>query len=463
MKKFLLIIGLVIAAVGIYILSIVFAPVPSLDSSLSKLKAQGIPTTLEELVPYELPDSENGALVYKEAFAIFDAFEQKYKTGDKYPNEYRENWKYLTNKEEYLKAPEDKKKEAALIITNDPDLIKMYGLISVASKMRCQFHKRIEYKDGFGLLTSELMQIRGITKILLVKACVESELNLYDESVNSSSLIMKMSNSLENEPCLISQLVRESICIMGVDSLGNNGAVLYAKEDINKDCLNVLCKIDNKNAAKAGFKGEPILAYYTCADLLNASYGNRFSSLQALGIFTDKPSIGTIHSYLLGYLNPKRFLYGQMIFYFNEMSRAYVVLDKPYYEGNVVFKNMIDSIAKGPNNDMILVNLIFPAIDKFYLRGEETGAYINVASLGIANRLYKIKHGKFVDSLSELAPEILQSIPKDPFSGFDYIYKKEGDGFIIYSLGENMKDDNGKFENIGAKGDFDITWQDSGK
>ncbi|MFA5164445.1 MAG: hypothetical protein WC481_02625 [Candidatus Omnitrophota bacterium] len=463
MKKFLLVIGLVIAAICIYILSIIFAPVPSLDSSLSKLKAQGIPTTLEELIPFELPDSENGALIYKEAFRILDTFEQKYSVGEKHSRKYKDDWKYLIGREEYLNAPADKKKEIGQIVMNDPDLNKIYSLVNKASRMKCQFHKRAEYKKGFVMETGEFGQARNCARLLSVKACIESELKLHDEAVNSSSLILRISSSFENEPSIIAQLVREAICLIGLDTLRSNDAVFDAKDAINENCLDVLSKTNNRSAVENGFKGEPILAYYTCADLLNNSKANQFDSLKAIGILAEKPSLYSIHFYLLGCFNPRKLINEQMIYYFDEMSKAYVVLKMPYHEGSIILKDLIDKMASGRGKEMILVNLIYPGVDRYYTRSEEIGAYIDIASLGVANRLYKSKHGRFADSLGQLSPGILPSVPKDPFSGNDYVYKKEGDGFIIYSLGKNMKDDNGKFEKMGTKGDFDISWRDSGK
>ena len=62
-----------------------------------------------------------------------------------------------------------------------------------------------------------------------------------------------------------------------------------------------------------------------------------------------------------------------------------------------------------------------------------------------------------------LHPTIGWTISKDPFSGNDYVYRRQGRGFIVYSLGENMKDDGGRPE-YDAQGNWrgnqsDIVWQ----
>ena len=43
---------------------------------------------------------------------------------------------------------------------------------------------------------------------------------------------------------------------------------------------------------------------------------------------------------------------------------------------------------------------------------------------------FKQKNGAYPESLSELA----QPLPTDPFSGHDFNYKRDGDGFVLSSV-----------------------------
>ena len=52
-------------------------------------------------------------------------------------------------------------------------------------------------------------------------------------------------------------------------------------------------------------------------------------------------------------------------------------------------------------------------------------------------------NGYYPDNLSALVPDILPELPLDEFTGGNFIYRKQGKGFIVYSLGPNEKDDNG--------------------
>jgi len=168
-------------------------------------------------------------------------------------------------------------------------------------------------------------------------------------------------------------------------------------------------------------------------------------------------------------MNSKKYFRAIQIGILSSCIEMIPVFNMPYYKGQKILTE-----AKNKNKRPSIVTAIFYPYDvltsyfssvsrygTFYTQEEILSAYIDVATLGIANRMYKEKNGKFVDSLDQLAPVIMSSIPKDPFSGKDYVYRRDDNGFIIYSLGENMKDDNGKFVKLG-KEDPDIAWRDPG-
>lgn len=62
----------------------------------------------------------------------------------------------------------------------------------------------------------------------------------------------------------------------------------------------------------------------------------------------------------------------------------------------------------------------------------------------IALKRYQLKHGNYPKSLSDLTPEFISNIPQDPVDGKPLRYRFKADGnFLLYSIGENGKDDGG--------------------
>jgi len=83
---------------------------------------------------------------------------------------------------------------------------------------------------------------------------------------------------------------------------------------------------------------------------------------------------------------------------------------------------------------------------------------------GLACRLFKSRTGRYPESLEELVPGILKEIPIDPFTGKPLVYRREGEGFIVYSLGSNEKDDGGRstymISHMVTYKDDDWTWKE---
>ena len=73
-------------------------------------------------------------------------------------------------------------------------------------------------------------------------------------------------------------------------------------------------------------------------------------------------------------------------------------------------------------------------------------ARLRTAQLGLGCRLYKLKFGAYPDKLSDLSaklPEQFKTLPVDPFTGKDMLYKRTDKGCKVYSVGDNRKDDGG--------------------
>jgi hypothetical protein len=62
----------------------------------------------------------------------------------------------------------------------------------------------------------------------------------------------------------------------------------------------------------------------------------------------------------------------------------------------------------------------------------------------LALQIHKTKNGTYPQNLAELSPALPDRLFKDPFSNGDFIYKREENGYVLYSVGPDRKDDGGK-------------------
>lgn len=64
--------------------------------------------------------------------------------------------------------------------------------------------------------------------------------------------------------------------------------------------------------------------------------------------------------------------------------------------------------------------------------------------LALAISAYHTENHKYPATLAELTPKYITKIPQDSFSSRDFIYKTQDNGYLIYSVGPNGKDEGGK-------------------
>ena len=83
--------------------------------------------------------------------------------------------------------------------------------------------------------------------------------------------------------------------------------------------------------------------------------------------------------------------------------------------------------------------------------------------LAFALAAYCADHGSYPAKLADLEPKFVRKVPKDIFNDSDSHFRREGKGYLLYSVGSNGRDDGGRgFEN-GRRADQNVKndWDDS--
>ncbi|MEX2138763.1 MAG: hypothetical protein WD894_05840 [Pirellulales bacterium] len=92
----------------------------------------------------------------------------------------------------------------------------------------------------------------------------------------------------------------------------------------------------------------------------------------------------------------------------------------------------------------IFVALMMPAISAMFQAEARTETNDDLLVIGLALARYKAEQGAYPEKLEQLAPDMIQVVPTDAFAGAPFVYKKRGEGYLLYSLGANQTDDGGK-------------------
>ena len=86
--------------------------------------------------------------------------------------------------------------------------------------------------------------------------------------------------------------------------------------------------------------------------------------------------------------------------------------------------------------------MLLPAVEPTFSRVTRRQVDFRATTVVCALTGYARVHGEPPERLDQLVPDFLLVVPLDPFDGKPLRYRREGAGWVIWSVGSDMKDDN---------------------
>jgi len=400
-----------------------------LKETIEECKKKGIKTDLEEIVPQFISDEKNAAIVYNEIFKIIEEVEKKNKKEIEFVP-----YKSVERPEE-LKE-EELQKGKRIIESNE--FKNVFNLLEKAVNMPCRFN--IEY-GGPKTLLSHLSRLRNLAGYTCAKIFFCLKDKKYDEAIKFAKIGLKIGDSLKDEPTLTSQLTRfaiDKITMKSINSIFNDKEIKIS-EDKYREILSIL---NEKETDISKALNEEMVMVIFWKPWKEMEYGK----FKRIIWFMSLPVIKNDY-----------------IFYLSCFPNIIEISQKPYYSVKRDIEKLEDSKLKIYNNRLGFIKHIYssailtPILEKSIVQKTCYSAYIDTFKIVVGLKTYKQKYGKYPERLDKLVPEILPSLLVDPFTGNEFIYKREKDGFLIYSLGENRKDDGGMLDD--KTGKDDIGWK----
>lgn len=401
------------------------------DAQLDIIRQAGYPATLKDLDAwYEYPKGENAAEAYAEAYRAYTA-----------PDERDEEHLVFfggrgeTARRELLS--EASKQAAVRFLGSNAKALK---LLHKASEIRrCRFPTDLTR----GLMTSgdHFDGLFRCSRLLNVDAILQAATGRTSEAVRSIRSSMALSQALDSEPVLISQLVRlamQTMVIQALDRVVNSATVSDA------ELLSMVASLPSENSN----------------GMLRAMVGEMCCGSAAFSLPIDvmgSSDDGTVPAEGLPWqlYRASGLLDRDRAFYLTAMMRFVRVAEKPFpgrlaasrearawldeQESEKLFG--FSSVPKHP-----ISHLLLGALHRAFVEEGAGSVQLRAARVGLTIELFRLKHGKLPAKLSDLVPEYIKAIPADPFDGKPLRFKKLDKGYVLYSVGENGEDDGGSDE-----------------
>jgi hypothetical protein len=255
-------------------------------------------------------------------------------------------------------------------------------------------------------------------------------------SLRSCQAIVNAARSLDDEPVIISQLIR----IAGIAVAG--GAIertLALGEPPVEDLSRLQKLLEEEDAHRTllvALRGERAIQHKLFTGMSNGAIdleaspgGGTGSGLTGLfSGWTQKNLARREHPDMLEIL-----------------GRAIAVARLPEGEQAAGEKEVDDAILALPRT-LVLTRLLMPAIRKFGAAARRKLAMVRCLKVLVALEQYRREKGAWPPKLENLTPKLLKRVPLDPFNGKLLRYRPVADGVIVYSVGPDGTDNGGNID-----------------
>lgn len=424
--KWLRVVGIIAAVLFVLVvvaaITLPYVLSARVNSEIVAIKAKGEPVSSAELAGPKIPDNENAALIYLQAFKPISNSEAD---NDLYTA------KGFISREKLEKDPKLWQKAR-------PIVDRYRGALVLAEKAsthpKCRFPAK--WKDWNAELP-HYHKLRNLVRLISINSLLEARAGKIDEAMRSVELGFKVGESIKDDPLIISQLVRFACLSMTSRSLQEFLRYNDLNESQAKRLFTVLDGIDLSDSITEALRGERAMGisffnierYNPLAIDETAGDSNNAEKKANKKYF--RPSILWI-----------TWTYADEAYYLKTMHNM-VENSKSSYR--IIQERHLDT---GNMTDIpryaLMSTILLPVFSRASSKRDREIAEIRGDQIMLALQAYKDRYGSYPRDLTELRAKLGWTLKADPFSGKDFIYKKQDRGFILYSIGENLKDDGAK-------------------
>jgi hypothetical protein len=424
-------IAIAVVALGVLYAVLLGVSTRSLRRAYAELEADGRPMSANEIIPPPLGIAENAAPLYEAAALQLRA---RAAGGTTLFEELSSLAKNILDKEP---EPHQVARFAELLESNE---------VGAALKLvdegasRAGYRSELDYSKGAEILLRHLPELRGLTWIQCARARMEAAEGDPEKAWRTILLTLNLADALRTEPILISQLVRIAQLRIVTSAIRGMCSVRMPDPGVAGELQQKVRGFEDQQPLVLAFDGER---------LLMGEWGFRLPRKELptlLGMNDENPFLP-----LEGSLGLKPLRQADHAAYLRLMGDQakmallpYSAEDEPHLERR---------FSRIPVY-YVLTRVMTPALARAKTRHMEMVALAKVTRAGLAAMKYRTEHGAYPADLSVLEMADAQ----DPFGGGPLRYEPRENGFILYSIGPNLKDENGQPRPKRKSEPDDIAW-----
>jgi hypothetical protein len=396
-----------------------YAPVArTLPAEIAAARREGLPLEPNDLrPPSPVPDSQNAAPLYSRITNEFNALPKAQRDAE---GETAIAILHTTRTEA------DRAKARALLLRCAP---QMRLAEQAALLPRCDFHR--PYEQGPNMMIPEYATARQFARLFALRAILESDAGQPEAALRSIAIGARIGRHMSEDPILIALLVR--IAIQAIMDRAFQVVVLKYQDrpDILRLAAQTNRAFDPPPDVRHAFRGEMVMCR-VCVDMVRStpswiSFLPLSARARAQSRQVRRDMCDAWEARMLAYW---RRVFAGLRAHPGDLIAQYRAL-KPLGD---------QEEANDGKPTYELSAILMPVFSRVVLKVAACEAKRRLRKTILALIAYRQKTGQFPASLTDLpAP-----LPPDIFTSRPLFYRRTGQGFILYSVGENFRDDGGK-------------------
>jgi len=322
----------------------------------------------------------------------------------------------------------------------------------------CKFD--LDFAKGFEMVMPHLAKMRGAARLFALEGVQRTESGEADAAAESLRACLRLGSALRQEPTLISALVR-----IACDATAVRQVERWASR--TRPSPRALLRVEEALRAEADPKMlVRALVAERCAGIhtfqTHVLRGDRRGLAKLLqgGLEGGERR----RAALLGIL-PQAYFKADMVNYLDLMNEYVAAARNAYPTSFIAGARLGRGLEKKLPRHYLLSSMLLPALGRMFVHAQRHMATCEAARTALATLRYRARHGRLPENLQALAPGFVKSVPPDPFDGKPLRYRKKADGFVIYAVGEDGRDDGGDTERpnrLPADVGFRVRWPKAG-
>ncbi|MBI2949173.1 MAG: hypothetical protein HYY23_16150 [Verrucomicrobia bacterium] len=300
----------------------------------------------------------------------------------------------------------------------------------------------VDLNLGANTLLPHLSQIKQLVQQLRNVAILHADEGRLELALQSYRDALAISQSIAQEPLLISQLVRIACVAIAQSALEK----ILARHELTESQLEAL----STALRDAESLGRPSFTRGLAGERCLGVHAFRMPPSQFVRMMDPSAGRGPTFGFsvLLALTKITGLRSRDFSFYRQIMQDWIDSSELPFPEALEKSKEAGLRLTTGLQGPSRLLRpfsgMLLPAMEKALAKEAASTALLRGAQTALAIERHRLQnHGQLPESLEALVPQLIASVPRDPFDGRPLRYKKLEKGYAVYSVGNNGKDDGG--------------------